>query len=150
MLNLKKTFALLAALSLLLVFTACSSNMSLIDGSYHAEFSDFDSNGYKDFIDVVIKDGKIVSFVADATDESGALKSESADYRTRMKNVVGNYPEKFYRDFANQYLEKGNAKDIDIVAGATMTTKNLIKLVTAVEDSAHVTGETNLVVDRNE
>ena len=81
-------------------------------------FPILDSNGYKTLSTSLSRRQDSFLSLPIATDESGALKSESADYRTRMKNVVGNY-RKILSDFANQYLEKGNAKDIDIVAGAT-------------------------------
>lgn len=144
----KKALAVLAALTLLISLTACSARQqNYVDGNYHVEFSDFDSSGYKDFIDVVIEDGKIVKFTADAVDANGKLKSDSADYRQKMESVVGNYPQKFYQDFANQFLEKGSADDIDIVAGATMSSKRLMQLASAMEAAAATGQETNIIVE---
>lgn len=146
--NLKKALAVLAALTMLFSFTACSSNQqNYVDGTYHVEFSEFDSTGYKDFIDVVIEGGKIVKFTANAIDAKGNLKSDSAEYRKKMEPVVGNYPQKFYQDFANQFIDKSSAESIDIVAGATMSSKRLIQLASAMEAAALTGKETNIVVD---
>lgn len=147
----KKIIAFILTAALLVICCSCSmSNSNYVDGEYHVEFSDFDASGYKEFIDVVVKDGSIVSFSADAVDREGNLKSESEDYGTRMKSVTGNYPEKFYRDFANQYLERGSSADIDIVAGATISTNNLVKLVMAMEAAARTGLETEIIVDSSE
>lgn len=118
-----------------------------VDGSYHVEFADFDSSGYKEYIDVVVEDGSIVSFTADAVDRKGELKSDSKELSDKMKAVVGNYPEKFYRDFANQYLEKEDSEKIDIVAGATLSTRSLMELVVAMEEAASEGTEHFIVVE---
>lgn len=146
----KKLFAILTVISVLICCCACSSAKSLHDGAYHAEFADMDSYGYKDYIDVVIENGAVVSFEADAVDEEGCKKSESEEYRLAMEDAdISTYPEKYYRDFANQYLFKGNADDIDIVAGATISTQNLILLVKAVEQAAKKGVTDPIIVDRN-
>lgn len=146
----KKTLAVLCALLICAGLAGCAgSGKALVDGTYHAEFADYDEYGYKDYIDVVIAGGIVVSFEADAISEAdGSKKSESEDYRARMESISGSYPEKYYRDFANQYLSTGSADEIDIVAGATITTNSLIKLVRAVEQAARKGNTDPIIVER--
>ncbi|MDO5601271.1 MAG: FMN-binding protein [Oscillospiraceae bacterium] len=111
------------------LFSGCNSAPSYTDGSYHAEFQNFDSNGWKEFIDVTIKDGKPEKVVMDAVNQAGDLKSADQEYNDLMKNYSDTYPAKFYQDLATQFLERQDPAKIDAVAGATLSSDNFKKLL---------------------
>lgn len=84
-----KSFTTLAQLC---VEQATDKPVSLKDGTYHAEQADFDpNNGYKYFVDVTIKDGKIESVLWDATNKDGNANKRQAsiDGTYDMKNAPG-------------------------------------------------------------
>lgn len=111
------------------LFSGCHSAPAYADGEYHAEFQDFDSNGWKEFVDITIEDGKPVKVVMDAKNQSGNLKSADSEYNELMKNYSDTYPAKFYQDLATQFLERKDPAEIDAVAGATLSSDNFKKLL---------------------
>ena len=141
-LSLLLVFALVAAL----LFTSCSGgDIEIQDGTYRAEYADYDQHGYKDYVVITFEDGAVASIEADGVAEDGSLKSASAEYREKMESVQGTYPEKYYKDLINQYLENPSADSIDIVAGATSTSNSFITLLKALEKNVR-TGDTKTVV----
>ncbi|MEG1016526.1 MAG: FMN-binding protein, partial [Oscillospiraceae bacterium] len=116
------------------------------DGIYRAEYSDYDQHGYKDFVEVTFKDNKVESVVADAVSgEDGSLKSSSAKFRDAMEPISGTYPEKYYKDLINQYIEKAKSDNLDVIAGATESSNSFISLIKALE-KAVISGNTETVV----
>ena len=141
--------AFLFVLGMLTVFVGCTAAGEIVeiaDGTYRAEFSDYDSSGYKDFVEITFEDGLVVSITADAVSEAdGTLKSQSESVRDAMTTINGTYPEKFYTDLINQYIENPSSDAIDIVAGATFTSNDFVNLIRALEQ-AIVKGTTDTVV----
>ena len=136
-------FAMLVlALSLL---AGCGTSYQ--DGLYHAEFKDYDSHGWKEYVDVQVADNKVTVLTFDGVNADGAKKSEDEDYRASMEPVKGTYPEKFYADITNQYLESGNLKDVTTVAGATVSTDNFKLLMSALEANMKNGNTDTVVVD---
>ncbi|MEA4911388.1 MAG: FMN-binding protein [Oscillospiraceae bacterium] len=142
----KLSILLVLALAAALLFTACSGgNIEIQDGTYRAEYADYDQHGYKDYVVITFEDGAVASIEADGVAEDGSLKSASAEYREKMESVQGTYPEKYYKDLINQYLENPDADAIDVVAGATSTSNSFITLLKALEKNVR-TGDTKTVI----
>ena len=117
----------------LFAFTACSESSftNLKDGTYRAEYKNFDAYGWKDFIEVTVADGEISQLVYDAVNiEDGSLKSEDEAYKQQMEPIVGTYPAKYNADLINQFLESGKISAVDVVAGATQSTGSFKTLLT--------------------
>ena len=115
-------------------FTGCSESQlasaALTDGTYRAEFKDFDANGWKDYVEVTILDGQLDEVVFDSINEDGTkLKSEDESYKAEMEMMVGTYPAKYNKDLINQFIESGKVTGVDIVAGATESTGNFKTLI---------------------
>ena len=133
-------------------FTGCSEEQlkttTLTDGTYRAEFVDFDTNGWKDYVEVNIVDGQLNEVVFDSVNEKGQLKSEDESYKVEMEQMVGTYPAKYNKDLINQFLESGKITSVDIVAGATESTGNFKTLI--IEAMANATiGDTEVEVVEN-
>ncbi len=138
--------ALLCAALLTALFVGCAEGEVVInDGTYRVEYEDYDTTGYKDFVEITFEDGRVVSITADAVNADGALKSQSEQMRDAMSSVNGTYPEKYYKDLINQYLENPSSEAIDIVAGATTTSNDFVELVKALEQAVR-DGSTETVV----
>lgn len=130
----KKLISLaLIAMFALSAFTGCTEeqlkNTGLNDGTYRAEFADFDANGWKDYVEVTIADEQLNEVVFDSVNEKGQLKSEDESYKAEMEQMVGTYPAKYNKDLINQFLESGKITTVDIVAGATESTGNFKTLI---------------------
>ncbi len=137
----------LLLLALCTLLCGCEKgDFTILDGTYRAEFDTFDANGYKDYVEITFKDGMVTEIDADAVSEAdGSLKSASETVKNDMQPQCGTYPEKYYKDLINQYLAAPTADKIDIVAGATWTSNDFIKLVRALE-SAVRSGQVETVI----
>lgn len=146
----KKIIAFITAVVLTLsLLCGCSAPVGVDDGIYRVEFSDYDSNGYKDFVEFTVENGEVKSMVADAVDKDGNLKTDSAEYRSSMESITGTYPEKYYTDLVNEYIGVGSSDKVDVIAGATLSSDNFIILMRAVEKAIKTKNVTNrIVVDR--
>lgn len=117
---------LLIVLTLGLV--ACAGgNVTYKDGSYRAEYSAFDSRGWKPYLEVVVSGGKISEARFDYVNATGALKSQDAAYNSRMEASSGNNVTKFVVDAGAALVAKQNAP-IDTITGATSSTANFNEL----------------------
>ena len=129
----KKFIKLMAVVICVFAFTACSeaSFTNLQDGTYRAEYKNFDVYGWKDYIEVTVENGEISELVFDAVNiEDGRLKSEDENYKSEMEPIVGTYPAKYNTDLINQFLESGKISAVDVVAGATQSTGSFKTLLT--------------------
>ena len=133
-------------------FTGCSEGQivstTLTDGTYRAEFKDFDSNGWKDYVEVSVVDGELNEVVFDSVNEKSELKSEDESYKTEMERMVGTYPAKYNKDLINQFIESGKVTAVDIVAGATESTGNFKTLIIVAMENA-TTGNTEVEIVEN-
>ena len=148
----KKIISLaLAATLAVSAFTGCSTeqlNAALVDGTYRAEFKDFDRFGWKDFVEVTVADGELSEVVYDSVNEDGTkLKSEDQSYKAEMESIVGTYPAKYNKDLINQFIESGKVTSVDIVAGATESTGKFKTLIMAAMKNANSGDTETEVVD---
>ncbi|KYH29577.1 MULTISPECIES: FMN-binding protein [Clostridium] len=101
---------------------------ALKDGTYKAEAKDFDDKGWKPFVEVEIKDGKIVAVNFDYTNKDGKFKSEDAEYNKKMEEKVKTGPAKYTKELEDSLVEKQDPEAVDTVAGATHSVENFKKL----------------------
>ncbi|WP_326511702.1 FMN-binding protein [Clostridium intestinale] len=139
----KKTLlSVIAAATLAVtVFAGCGKKedtaTKIKDGTYKAEASAFDDKGYKPFVEVEYKDGKIASAKFDYTNEKdGTLKSANADYNKAMAAKSGTSPDKYTVELAKALVEKQDVEKVDTVTGATHSSENFKTLVKAAVDNA--------------
>lgn len=141
--NKKRVLGLaLSAVFALGILSGCgakeNSGSALKDGSYKAEASDFDKNGWKPFVEITVKDGKISDTKFDYTNKDGKLKTQDADYNKKMKeSKSGTNPETYAPKLAKDLVEKQDPSKVDAVTGATTSSKNFKELATkAIEEGA--------------
>ena len=124
-------------------FSACDTSVPVADGVYRVEMSEYDENGYKDYVEFAVSGGKVTSIIANAYHlDDGKLKTESHDIKVAMEKFSGTYPEKFYKDLVNGYIGSGGTTT-DVIAGATVSSENFYKMMELAKNAA-ITGDTSI------
>lgn len=117
----KVTAVLLIMLMLIptFVLSGCGKKKhELQDGYFTAQAAEF-SHGWKEFVTIHVRDGKIISVEYNAKNSSGFIKSWDMDYMRLMNMIAGNYPNKYTRGYGGQLLETQDPQEIDGLTGAT-------------------------------
>lgn len=81
---------LLVVLATACLMTGCSSGMK--DGTYKAQFKDYDDHGWKDYVSITVKDGKTTDVDYDSMNADGTKKSEvsvSGKHGAGVQNLSG-------------------------------------------------------------
>lgn len=135
------SLSLLAALSL----TGCSS-AKYQDGSYRAEAADFDKHGWKEFLDVTVKDGKITEVDFDSLYETDSRrKSEDMEYQQSYREAgLGTDPADYTIRLEDSLKERQKASEVDAVAGATTSSEHFRKMAEELQKSME-TGNTETI-----
>lgn len=143
----KKLISFLLITSLLLmVSTGCSVGSKMKDGYYTAEMSDF-SNGWKEYVCILVKNDKIVSAEFNAKSASGFIKAWDNEYMRNMGSFSGTYPNKYTREYVQQLIEQQKDIQVDMVTGATSSGNNFEKLTAAVIEQAKKGDSTTIIVE---
>ena len=134
-------FALLAALA----FTGCGST-KYQDGSYRAEAADYDQHGWKEFLDITVKDGKIAAVDFDALHQDDMRrKSEDMDYQKAYREAgLGTDPADYCIRLEDSLLERQKAAQVDAVAGATTSSEHFRQMAEELQKSME-TGNTQTI-----
>lgn len=138
---------IIALLLIMSVLGGCGSSKGtsdsgkLVDGTYKAEYADFDSHGYKPQIEITVSGGKITAVKYDEVSKDGVFKSQDADYKKTMEEASGTNPEKAYTALNESLIAKQSA-DVDTVAGATASTKTFKSLAKYAIDEMAKKGNT--------
>ena len=121
---------------------------TLQDGCYTAQAADF-SHGWKEYVTILVKGGKVVSVEYNAKNPSGFIKSWDNAYMQQMLYVQNTYPNEYTRFYAAQLLESQGAPDYtyDVKTGATSSYNTFSLLADAVIQLAREGGETMVLVD---
>ena len=143
----KRICAILLSLLLMAsLLTACGTQAGIQDGYYTAQASEF-SHGWKEYVTILVKGGKIVSVEYNAENLSGFIKSWDNTYMQTMLHVNGTYPNEYTRYYANQLLEGQGEGTIDAISGASSSHGTFQILSQAVLEQARKGDSTILVVD---
>lgn len=130
-----------------LAFTGCTSKKednTMKDGCYTAQMQEY-SYGWKEYVTITVKNGKIVSTEFDAENASGFIKSWDSNYMQNMLKAQGTYPNEYTRYYASQ-LQNGQGKNtIDVLTGATSSYYSFQKLSAAVIEQAR-RGDSSIVI----
>lgn len=134
--KLRQRCILLIAALLVLSLSACTQKeTTLKDGYYNAQLSEY-SYGWKEYITIMVKGGKIVTAEYNAKNESGFIKSWDNTYMQNMLRVEGTYPNEYTRYYASQLIGATDVVEIDAISGATTSHGTFQKLLRAVIEQA--------------
>lgn len=140
---------LLIMLLTLGVLSGCSYGNKMKNGYYTAEMSDF-SNGWKEYVCILVKDDKIISAEFNGKDASGFIKAWDNEYMRNMSAVAGTYPNRYTREYVQQLIEGQKDTKVDVVSGATTSGGNFEKLIAAVIEQAKKGDSTTVIVESEE
>lgn len=143
----KKIF--LGALAIALFLQGCGSQPKMQDGFYSAEMSGY-SYGWKEYVCIMVKDGKIVYTEFNAKDPSGYIKAWDNAYMQNMASVSGTYPNEYTRYYAAELIEKQNSSDLDALTGATSSGNNFKRLTSAVIEQSIAGNPDTRIVEMEE
>lgn len=120
------------------------------DGSYRVEGENFDSHGWKPYINVVVKDGMISQVEFDyINQDDGRMKTEDEAYKEAMLGAGNStYPADFTEKLENALIEKQDAKAVDTVSGATHSSEDFKSMMTKLQD-AMTKGNTDTLMFKN-
>lgn len=124
-------------LPLLLVFllAGCGKTEGLQDGYYTAQASEYHF-GWKEYVTIIVKGGRIVSVEYNAENASGFIKSWDNAYMQSMLHINGTYPNEYTRYYAGQLLEEQSESGVDAITGASSSHKTFLLLARAVLEQA--------------
>lgn len=128
-----------------LVVIVRQSQRGMKDGYYTAEMAEFDEHGWKEYLCIQIKKGKIVSAEFNAKNASGFIKAWDNSYMQNMQTVTGTYPNKYTREYVQKLLDQQTDTGIDGISGASNSGNNFKKLATVVVEQAKK-GNSNTIV----
>ena len=134
---------LLSLLLLASLLTACGSPTGLQDGYYTAQAAEFNF-GWKEYITILVKGGRIISVEYNAENASGFIKSWDNAYMQNMLHSNGTYPNEYTRYYAGQLLEGQGEGVIDAISGATSSHSTFQMLAQAVLEQARK-GDSSIV-----
>lgn len=97
-------------------------NAPLQDGEYSLKELNPDAHGWSFFMNMTVAGGQITEVEWDYVNPEGTLKSEDEAYQERMAEKVNIGPKEFVPALAQDLIEKQNAKEVEVVAGATHST----------------------------
>lgn len=102
-----------------------AADSAIKDGTYKAEAIGFDEHGWKPFLELTYKDGKITDVKFDYTSESdGHLKTSDKEYIKKMHATTGTSPDIYTVKLPQALIEKQNVAEVDGVTGATHSTED--------------------------
>ncbi|HOO75901.1 MAG TPA: FMN-binding protein [Tepiditoga sp.] len=108
-----------------------NGNLPLADGTYKV-IADKDSHGWKPFVEVQIKRGRIVNVILNEVNiQTNAMKSDDVDYSNTMKGKTGYTPTEYYAILANDLVSKQDIETVDTITGATSTSNSFRELIRA-------------------
>ena len=134
---------LLSLLLMLSLLTACGGQSKLQDGYYTAQAAEFNF-GWKEYINILVKGGNIISVEYNAENASGFIKSWDNAYMQTMLHTDGTYPNEYTRYYAGQLLEGQGEGDIDALTGASSSHETFQALAEAVLEQAQ-RGDSSIV-----
>ena len=133
-------------LFMILLLAGCGKNEELQDGYYTDQSSEYNF-GWKEYVRIMVKGGRIVSVEYNAENASGFIKSWDNAYMQNMLHSNGTYPNEYTRYYAGEFLEKQGKEEIDALSGATSSYGSFQMLEAAVLEQARKGDSSIILVD---
>lgn len=133
----KKKLIILSLLVILVLAAGIKvqSSKGMKDGYYTAEMAEF-HHGWKEYLCIQVKKGKVVSAEYNARNASGFIKAWDNSYMKNMLQQEGTYPNKYTREYVQQLMEGQSGVKVDAISGASSSGENFTKLVQVVLQQA--------------
>jgi major membrane immunogen (membrane-anchored lipoprotein) len=120
---------------------ATEPTSALKDGAYHAEYDRTDVRDWVAFVDITVKDGKITKVNYDYTNEAKEMRTKNQGYIDGFSKANGYTPREGFDKLGANLIETQDAAKVDVVTGATHSSRNFNELAAAAIEKAK-TGDT--------
>lgn len=122
-----------------------------VDGTYRAEFADFDEFGWKPYVVVQVFNDKVTVKEFDSMNKEvteGYSRSIDSDLNKKMKEATGTYDfNEAAKELANRFAAAGgDPLAVENVAGATVSTNDFKLLVGEILATTAVEGDTGVTL----
>lgn len=123
---------------------------TMTDGTYKLEEQNYDDKGWKGFMSIKVKDGKITDANYDYKNKDGKLKSEDADYEKAMKAKVKTGPKEYLKELNDSLVKKQAAGAVEVVSGATHSSDTFINYANQLIQAAQRGDTTTIKINNGE
>ncbi|WP_062353681.1 extracellular electron transfer flavoprotein PplA [Bacillus kwashiorkori] len=120
---------------------------ALKDGEYKLAEKNIGSTGWKTYINMTVKDGKISEVDYNYVNAEGQLKTDDEDYQKTMTEKSGVGPQDFVPALSNDLVEKQSAGDVAVVTGATHSSHSFKMYAAQLINAAQKGNTTPIEVD---
>lgn len=105
---------------------------SYYDGRYHAEYGRYDVRNWRPYLDITVKDGKITKAYYDYSNEAGDKRTENEGYIEGFSEANnGMTPREAFDKLGSRLVETQDIEQVDVVSGATHSSRNFVELASA-------------------
>ena len=126
---------------IVLLMLSASAFASFKDGEYIANEDKYSFWGWKAYVKIIIKDGKVISVDHDYENKKGGKQSQDEKYNKDMFKSKKTDPKTFTAKWSKELLDEQSADKIDTIAGATESHTKFVTLSKLLLEKAQ-TGET--------
>lgn len=123
---------------------------TMTDGTYKLEEKNYDDKGWKGFMSIKVKDGKITDANYDYKNKDGKLKSEDADYEKAMKAKVKTGPKEYLKELNDSLVKNQAAGAVEVVSGATHSSDTFINYANQLIQAAQRGDTTTVKINNGE
>ncbi len=123
----------------------CQGEEKMKNGYYTAEMSDYDFEGYKEYVCMLVRNNKIIAIEFNGRDQNGFIKAWDNEYMKKMKIKQGTYPNEYTRLYSSRLIESQDISKVDMISGASTSGGRFVRLVTAAIEQAKK-GEHQVVI----
>ena len=146
----KKSAIFLPLLAALLL-SSCQGSDTYKDGTYRTQFKEPDDHGWTEYVEVTVSGGKFTAVEFDAMNEDGEKKTQDEEYKEAYTGAgYQTYPADYTQKLEDSLLQKQDANNVEMVAGATKSSNSFKELVKALESRMKKGDTSTLLVEAKE
>ncbi|WP_368976495.1 extracellular electron transfer flavoprotein PplA [Caldifermentibacillus hisashii] len=119
----------------------------LQDGTYSLTETNYDENGWRATERITVKNGKITKADYNYINEEGKLKTDDKDYQKNMSAKTGVGPQDYIPQLNKQLVKKQDAKQVEIVSGATHSSEKFVNYSQQLIQKAQAGDTTEIQID---
>jgi major membrane immunogen (membrane-anchored lipoprotein) len=127
--NMIKKIGILLVMLTAVFLIACSSSNDIVDGTYKAQVNDAyvetEGRGWREFLEVTFKDGKITEVTFNAINDEGKYKTDPGAYNMEPSPAI-------WMPVLEENIKNNEGGKIDALTGATSSSTNAQKLLDAI------------------
>lgn len=122
-------------------------NMTYQDGVYRAEYTEY-IDGYKDYVEITVKNGIIEKVEHDGLNDKGEKKSIDEDLKNKYFDEYQTYPEEYMRKYSSSLVDNQSLDMIDVYNGTQKEHGHFNTLAQKALDSSRIGNSETSMIDK--